>query len=82
MFVATQFILSIVLCRNEVHPSYRKKEGTNLVNKYISSSRTSCCRQLDGQFDKLTVDRRKYYQLSLTNDGPVYHTNVHLYRLS
>ena len=30
--------------------------------------------EMDGQCDKLAVDRRKYCQLSSTDDGLVYHT--------
>jgi len=29
---------------------------------------------MDGQWDKLTVNNRKYCQLSSTDDGPVYYT--------
>jgi len=35
-------------------------------------SSASYCRQVDGQCDKLTADRRKYCKLSSADDGPVY----------
>ena len=37
--------------------------------------RNVLCRQVDGRCDKLVVDRRKYCQLSSTDDGPVYRIN-------
>ena len=42
--------------------------------------RNVLCRQVDGRCDKLVVDRRKYCQLSSTDDGLVYLLTVDLCR--